>query len=129
MEIQHIGCPFCERAASVQCSEIDAYAMWECSCGAVAVGAHPADLDEAAEQLLDRLGIDTRVSEPVIPVGTSGMVYAQRYNSTKVSKKLREILSRNRYEVRETEEMTSIQQPDGTPMDWTTRLIWVKLMH
>jgi hypothetical protein len=120
------GCPFCDRVVSGRIPEGHCSTKWECPCGAIAVGAPPFDLDEAADQLLDHLGLDARVSEPVTPVGTSGLLYAQRYDASKVSRAIGDVLSRSGYEVRVTDEITQTKRPDGTPMDWTTRIIWAR---
>jgi hypothetical protein len=51
-------CPFCGKDAEVSpVSEHASCPAWRCPCGAVGVGAAPCDLDDAADELLELIGL------------------------------------------------------------------------
>ena len=98
---QHIaGCPFCG-AGEVECdrSAPYLYPVWRCACGALASGAIVPDLDEVADQLLEILRINVRLSNPCIPT-EHPMISMQRYDIPKLERDMPEVLARHGYEFR-----------------------------
>ena len=73
------------------------YPLWRCSCGALGSGAWAPDIDEVADQLLEVLGIDAHVSQPVVPIPGSSVISAQRYDANMAINSLRQIVSRHGY--------------------------------
>src|SRR5262245_45031021 len=109
-------CPFCGQATMELPSGV--YAVWESQCGAIGSGSgmYP-DLDEAADGLRDCLGIPSRVSQPITPVGESGMIFGQRYNIPESLQQLQEILSARGYEMQASTEETESR---------TLHSIWIR---
>ncbi|HEY6225791.1 MAG TPA: hypothetical protein VI282_01595 [Verrucomicrobiae bacterium] len=88
-----ISCGFCGSQELVEISaEHHPYPIWECRCGGIGSGAILPDLDEVADQLLDFLGIDARVSQPCAPVQGSTIISMQRYDVHAVERNMTEIL-------------------------------------
>ena len=104
-------CPFCLRDVSEQPGSI--YVSWECPCGARAAGASPHDLDDAADQLLHDLGLNLRASQPLIPVGESGMLHAQAFDVNRLKVQVQEQLARAGYDVRLVQLTPQSASPDA----------------
>jgi hypothetical protein len=75
------------------------YPLWRCSCGAIGSGAWAPDIDEVADQLLEVLGIDARVSQPAVPVCGSGVITAQYFDANIATKSLSEIVGQHGYKL------------------------------
>jgi hypothetical protein len=96
------NCGFCGRQ-QIEYSESARYPypVYRCVCTAIGSGGRPADFDEVADQLLDILRINARVSEPLQPAGL-GIISMQHYDAQKVEQDLGCILQRHGYEFRGT---------------------------
>ena len=96
----HADCGFCGRQ-QIECdaSASHAYPIWQCSCGAIGSGAWLPDLDEVGDQLLEILGISSRVSEPSVPTDHPA-ISVQRYDVNKVEHHMAETLKSHGYEFR-----------------------------
>jgi hypothetical protein len=93
-------CGFCgQRRMECDKSAPYPYTVWRCSCGAIGSGAWLPDLDEVGDQLLEMLGINTRVSEPCVPTDHPA-ISKQRYDVDKVEHDIVEILKSHDYEFR-----------------------------
>jgi hypothetical protein len=95
-ELPPVPCPFCGRDAHRQDDpRMFDGSLWRCGgggaggCGALGLSCMPADLDETSEQFFDVLGLaDVSFSEPAVPVGRSGHLSIQHYDSPKLLRQL-----------------------------------------
>jgi hypothetical protein len=116
-------CPFC--GSLVEEERRYAYPLWRCSCGAIAAGAQPCDLDEAADQLIDVLGLDFRASQPCLPVGESGLICATPYDAALVQQTMEQQLPARGFETRRTRLPRSVTF-QGRTIDLGMVLIWAR---
>lgn len=87
------------------------HAIWRCACGALGANAMLLDLDEIGDMLATRLHLDVRVSEPPVPVGTSGMIYATPFHPANALDALKRALEDAGYAVRTREVMLHERLP------------------
>ena len=93
-------CPFC-RSQDPPAESIGLYGhpLWRCRCGSIGSGAWTPDLDEVADQLLQILGIDETVSEPVMPTDHP-LISLQGYDANKAERDFRLLLRDRGYQLR-----------------------------
>lgn len=109
-------CPFCGRDTLPE----DNRAMFDgslsrCGCGAIGLGCIPADLDEAADQLLDVLGIEAAsFAAPAMPIGRSGQISVQAYDANRLLPRLIAFFEGQGYQVRFQEAGLVVRFPDGS---------------
>jgi hypothetical protein len=98
----YADCGFCGRE-QIKCeaSTSHLHPVWHCSCGAIGSGAWLPDLDEVGDQLLEILGISSRVSEPCVPTEHPA-ISIQHYDADKVEHDMAEMLKSRGYEFRVT---------------------------
>ena len=124
-----VPCPFC--GAEVRHEEnrqmFDG-ALWRCGCGATGVSCIPADLDEASDQFLDVLGLGgVSFSEPAVPIGQSGRLTIQHYDSPKLLGRLTAFFEGRGHEVRFHEVGFIVRFADGREHpEHTTWFFWIK---
>ncbi len=108
-------CPFCGRDTLPE----DNRAMFDgslsrCGCGAIGLACIPADLDEAADQFLDVLGIEAAsFAEPAVPIGRSGQISVQAYDANRLLPRLTAFFEGRGYRVRFEEAGLVVRFPDG----------------
>jgi hypothetical protein len=116
-------CPFCSREAEVSpASEHAACPAWRCSCGAVGVGAAPCDLDEAADELLELLGLGGGTPFSVEPAGSSGFLSAGRFDAASAVDEVREELVASGYRV----ETRSLMVSNRDRTEAECKIIWAR---
>jgi len=97
------ACPFCGGEIAERSVSDTGYTIWESECTALGSGSPMRpDLDEVADGLLAALGFGGSVSEPNMPVGSSGMVLSQHYDIPKSLDHLRDKLQGHGFEMRTT---------------------------
>lgn len=109
-----LRCPWCDRAVAPAATRLFQGTMYECECAARVLLAPPHDFDEAAEELLDHLGIAGAVAEPAQPVGSSGMLTVRAYDAAVARRRLAEILAGAAYETRPEDLELTYVRPSGS---------------
>lgn len=124
-----IPCPFCGgEATSQECQEIIDGWLWGCSCGALGLSCIPPDLDEAADQFLRFLKMEgATFSAPPVPVGQSGMLFAQPYDSPRTREELDNFFRRRGDRTAHYEVDVTYIFPDGREQSgWCIWYFWVQ---
>lgn len=99
IEVETRPCPFCAQPMTGVLDYNYGYPRWDCACGAIGVCATPGDMDDAADQLLAYLGIEATVTEPAVPVGDSGMIFATPFNDKNARAALQRIAQAAGYRI------------------------------
>ena len=116
-------CPFCGKDAEVSpVSEHAACPAWRCPCGAVGVGAAPCDLDDAADDLLELLGLGGGTPSPVEPAGSSGFLSAGPFDAAEAVDWLRKKLAREGWRV----ETTSVAVKGREEAEAECMIVWAR---
>jgi hypothetical protein len=124
-----VPCPFCGHEVRREDDpRMFDGSLWRCACGATGLSCIPPDLDETADQFFDVLGLTgARFSEPAVPVGRSGHVSIQPYDSPKVLRQLTWFFEGRSYETAFHEVGYIYRMPDGREHpEHTSWFFWIK---
>jgi hypothetical protein len=100
--------------------------LWRCACGGIGLSCMPADLDEASDQMFAVLGIHgVSFGEPAVPVGTSGHLSMQSYDSPKLLRQLTAFFEGRGHRVHFQEVGFLIRRPDRPEIDYTSWFFWI----
>lgn len=142
-----VPCPFCGQGAHHQDDpRMFDGSLWRCGsggngasggggngaggggCGAMGLSCMPADLDETSEQFFDVLGLEgVSFSEPAVPVGRSGYLSIQHYDSPKVLRQLTAFFEGRGYQTAFHEVGYIFRMPDGREHpEHTSWFFWVR---
>jgi len=92
-------------------------------CGALGLSCIPPDLDETSDQFFDVLGLSgTSFSEPAVPVGRSGHLSIQAYDSPKLLRQLTAFFEGRGYQTAFREVGYIYRLPDGH--EYPEHTIW-----
>jgi hypothetical protein len=123
-----MACPFCGREARFENNRhmIDG-ALWRCGCGVMGLSCIPPDLDDASDQFFDVLGIHgVSFREPAVPVGRSGHLSLQHYDSPQLLGQLTAFFEGRGYQVRFEEVGFLYRFPDGREQEHEQWFFWIK---
>src|SRR5262245_14433259 len=123
-----VPCPFCNQRITSAETGSYAYKIWRCSCGSLGSGSvFLPDLDEVADQLLDILNLELRVSEPIVPIGPDQpLLSIQRYDIDKAKRDFQQILDSNGFETRFATEPQHFDWGPEKSKVIDLLMIWVK---
>jgi hypothetical protein len=130
-----VPCPFCGHDAHRHDDHrmFDG-SLWRCGreaesgCGALGLSCMPADLDETADQFFDVLGLNgVSFRGPAVPVGRSGHLSIQHYDSPKLLRQLTSFFEGRGYQTAFHEVGYIFRCPDGRDHpEHTSWFFWIK---
>ena len=95
-----ITCPFCGKLAFSDHDSFFDYPGWLCVCRAYAVGGRGVIFDEAADQLLMKLGLDCRILEKPVLTEIPGVSVNRVLRKDDIIQMLQDFLGQHGFEFR-----------------------------